>query len=298
MYISGDLSCTYYCSCNQSASDNNHLATCTYPNTRNNDIGSSDLFCPYPPSVPLTDDPITRGKPLDYISYYMDQHLLDLADNQIDTIEFFRRYNAGFLISRHESAMSLCGSNYVRGVNDTMADTEDLMCMMFGTTPLVRAERFFNDSLYRITDTIINIDLNCIADHDQTPYYNTVVGCTIRDLTTEYLDRPKYPECNEISLDIERILERDPDDDDNEFRYVIDRLRLVVENETTNLSLYNGTIFRVDGAVRESAILYTVPNGYNSTFGRQYAEFPNSDITGATIYYNNQVIILTNSLPF
>ena len=276
-------------SCKRSTRFNNHLPTCTYPNTRNEEFDSSDEdddFCPYPPSVPITGNPISSGEPLEYISYYMDEHLLNVADNgDLDTVEFFRRYTAGFLISRHESATSLCGSDYMRGVDDEIPDTEDVMCAMFGTTPLVRTERFFTDSVYRINSTVNVTNANggtCIGE-DGIPYYSTVVGCTIQSLNESYLGASRYPVCNSISLEIER----NSDDD------IVVRTS-VIGSETTNLSMYNDSIFRVDGAVKQWALLSTVPNGSNSTFGRQYTKFPNSDITGATIYYNNQVIILTS----
>ena len=220
---------------------------------------------------------------MEYISYYIDEHLLDIADNRIDTVEFFRRYTAGFLISRRESAMSLCGSDYVRGVDNQTADTTDLICAMFRTTPLVRTERFFSNSVYRFNSTVN--DASCTGGSG-IPFYSTVVECTIENLTREYLGRARYPECNNISLEISRNLEN-----------VVNPLRFVIEDSTTDLSIYNGTIFRVDGVIRETALSYSAPAGFNSTFGRRHAEFSNSDITGATIYYNNQVIILTNSHP-
>ena len=227
----------------------------------------------------------------------MDEHLLDVADNQIDTIEFFRRYTAGFLISRHESAISLCGSDYVRGVDDELADTEDLMCVMFGTTPLVQNETFFSNTSYRINSTINvttadgnSTDNGCVENGK--PYYTTVVNCTIQNLTANYLGASQYPQCNDTSLKIERNLETVPN---GTSRYVVRTLQFDIENETTDLSMYNDSIFRVDGAVKQWALLSKVPNTSNITFGRQYAVFPNSDITGATIYYNNQVIIFTSS---
>ena len=251
-----------------SASYRNHLPTCTYPFTRDNEIQSDDLFCPYPPSVSITNGTITLpGRPLDYISYYMDEHLIRTAD-QADTVEFFRSYMAGFLISKRERAMSLCGSDYVRGNDDNITYTKDLMCMMYRATPSVQTEEFFYNSTYRLNPTVDIYDESCLFN--EMPLHRTVVNCTISNLTINYTSESQYPNCSDIGFEI-------------------DSLNFTIENTTTDITMEDDQ-FQVDGAVRESVAFHAVPHGYNSTFGRRHFDFANSEITGVTIYYNNQVI--------
>ena len=179
----------------------------------------------------------------------MDEYLIDLADNRIATIDFFRQYMAGFLISKRERAMSLCGSDYVRE-NTTQPpdpDNRDLMCIMFGTTRSIQMER------------------------NNTRPYNLFIP--VADLAMNYLSTAtsRYPLCNDISIDNQT-------------------LHFFTENTRTNLSTYNEA-FTVDGTVRESTESYLInlilPR--ETLPGRQHAQFGNSEITGATIYYNNQV---------
>ena len=265
--------CVVFCSCQLSARPGNHLPTCTYPFTRSNNIQSDDEFCPYPPSVSIADDPpSTPGRPLDYISYYMDEHLISTADRE-DTVEFFRSYMAGFLISRRERAMSLCGTNYVRGEDDSMADTRDLMCMMYGATSQVQMERFFTDTQYR---------LNTIVDGDcPLPLYSRVINCTISALVSDYMNGSPYPDCNDIGFNIT-----------SNGNYT-ETFEFTIEDATTDITMEDD-VFQVDGAVREAAGLHAVPQGHLSTFGRRYFDFADSDITGVTIYYNNQVTIASS----
>ena len=264
-----------------SASSGNHLPTCTYPFTRDNEIQSDDLFCPYPPSVSIADGTITPpGRSLDYISYYMDEHLISTAD-QADTVEFFRSYMAGFLISKRERAMSLCGSDYVRGDDDNIPDTEDLMCMMYGATTSVRTEEFFYNSTYRLNATVDIYGGSCLFN--EMPLHRTVVNCAISALAIDYMNGSQYPDCNDIGFEINKRLNSTSN------TYYVDSLDFTIEDATTDITMEDDQ-FQVDGAVRESVAFHAVPRGYPSTFGRRHFDFANSEITGVTIYYNNQVI--------
>ena len=271
--------CVVFCSCQMSASSGNHLPTCTYPLTRDNEIQSNDLFCPYPPSVSIADGTITPpGRPLDYISYYMDEHLISTAD-RTDTIEFFRSYMAGFLISKRERAMSLCGLDYVRGDDENIPDTEDLMCMMYGATTLVRTEEFFYNSMYRLNATDDIYVGNCLIN--EIPLHRTVVDCTISDLAMNYMNGSQYPDCNDIGFEINKRLNSTSN------TYYADLLDATTD---ITMELEDDDQFQVDGAVRESVAFHAVPQEYNGTFGRRHFDFANSEIAGVTIYYNNQVI--------
>ena len=279
----------FSCRCANTATPANHLATCTYPSTRDNELESNDDFCPYPPSVRYTEDPITRGEPLDHMSYYMDEYLISLSESdEVDnTVDFFRKYMAGFLISTHETSMSVCGSDYVRDMDDELsADTGDLLCTMFGTTPVAREEDYFRDTVNRASTTVNNTATNCAIDGP--PSYQAVVDCTVNNLINEYpaMNGSRYPECTNVNFQIERNPIADS---------VINTLRFVTENVTTNISRDVEGVFQVDGAIREVASANARPSGSTATLGRRYAGFGNSEIRGATVYYNNQVTIEPNT---
>lgn len=209
----------------------------------------------------------------------MDEFLIGLTESdEVDSvIDFFRKYMAGFLISKHETSTSVCETDYERGVNDNMADTGDLLCMMYGTTESVRTEDFFTGPVYR-EPFFATPPVNCTSVFR----YESAVSCAFDGLNEMYLNRPSYPDCNDISFDI-----------DNTVNGTI--IRFMIDNNTTDISTYNSTIngaFQVDGAVREIVSSFA----QNSTFGRRHATFDNNaDITGATVYYNNQVCSIAHT---
>ena len=202
----------------------------------------------------------------------MDEELIRLADRVFDTSDFFRRYMAGFVISTRENAVSHCGTDYVRNVNDSgKLDTKDLMCMMLGFSPIVESDSLFTDTEFR--RSVISNQ----SRHD-------LINSFFSNLSNEY-PNVKYPECNNITLSNASGIYQ------------------------VSIHIYNGTSisgsFRVDGSVRQSSDgnmmescdgnmtessdgNMTDPSRTCGLVGRQYA--PLEEITGATIFYNNQVI--------
>ena len=220
----------------------------------------------------------------------MDEYLMRLSESdEVDsTVDFFRKYMAGFLISTHETSTSVCGSDYVRDMDDESADTGDLICTMFRTTPVAREQDYFRDTVYRTSTTVNNTATNCTISG--RPSYQAVVGCTVGNLIDEYptVTGSRYPECTNVTFQNEI----NPIDNDNS---VINTLRFVTENVTTDISQDVEGVFQVDGAIREVVSADAQPSGSNATLGRRYAGFGNSEIRGATVYYNNQVIIEPNT---
>ena len=222
----------------------------------------------------------------------MDEHLMRLSESdEVDsTVDFFRKYMAGFLISTHETSTSVCGSDYVRDmVDETSADTGDLLCTMFGTTPVAREEFYFRNTVYRANTIVNNTATSCTISGP--PSYQAVVNCTVGNLIDEYpaMTRSQYPVCTNVSFQFES----NPINDT-----VINALRFVVNNVTPNISHNVEGVFQVDGAIREVASANAQRNGNSATLGRRYAEFGNSNtIRGATIYYNNQVTVEPNITP-
>ena len=90
-------------SCHLTATDPlEHLATCTYPEYRRDVYYGDTPFCPYPPSVSVNKQLSIRAhqsEPLDMMSYFVDERLIEMADNE-DPVQFFREYMAGFVISK------------------------------------------------------------------------------------------------------------------------------------------------------------------------------------------------------
>ena len=255
-----------------------HLASCSFPNTRNNEYFSANDFCPYPPSISVTEPlPVmaNNSQPLEYMSYFVDEELMRFADKRFDTSDFFRRYMAGFVISKRENAVSHCGTNYVRTISNSGddLDTKDLACLMLGFTPIVESNPLFTDTEFRqsIRSNLSQAD-ECFSNtvmRDQQLSYTETVGCLFfADLIQAYSinSTVKYPNCNNISLS-------------DAYEVLVDRG--VIEH-AANIS----GDFRVDGALRQ----VSDDLGANGDLvGRQNA--PLTEITGATIYYNNQVII-------
>ena len=204
----------------------------------------------------------------------MDEHLLNIIeDGQVDsTVEFFRKYMAGFLISRHETSTSVCGSDYERDLNNGTADTGDLLCMMYGATQSVRGEKFFNDTVYR---QMYNLTANCTFDPSRSRpvTYTSALRCPLGDLNEEYMGASPYPGCNGVMFNETSI-------------------SFMLNSDTTNLTSLprEPNVFQVDGGVRDIASGDAVPNGADGTFGRRHAEIGPSEEMGATIFYNNQVI--------
>lgn len=219
----------------------------------------------------------------------MDEHLLNIVeDGQVDsTVEFFRQYMAGFMISRHETSTSVCGSNYERGTTDNgTADTSDLLCMMYGATQTVRGEEFFRNtvdrqmyarSLPRACYIVID------ADRDvRRVTYSSALGCSLGSLNEEYMDALEYPICDDVMFD----LTQNPSMNETTISFMLD-------STMTNLTdlLRQPYVFQVDGGVRDVASSDAFAGGGSTNmFGRRHAEIGLLDEMGATIFYNNQVI--------
>ena len=259
-----------------------HLASCSFPNTRNNEYFSADDFCPYPPSISITESlPITanNSQPLEYMSYFVDEELIRLSDRVFDTSDFFRRYMAGFAISKRENAVSHCGTNYVRNISNIVdqLDTKDLMCLMLGFTPIVESNQLFTDTEFRrsIISNLSQVN-DCFSDavmRDQQLNYPETISCLFfANLIQAYSlnSTVKYPNCNNISLS--------------------DAYEVLVDGGVIEHVANISGDFRVDGAIRQVS---DDLNSNDDLVGRQYASL--TEITGATIYYNNQVIININS---
>lgn len=206
------------------------------------------------------------------MSYYLDEHLLRFITDQVETVDFFRKYMAGFLISKHETSLSVCGSDHVNnGMNDEIADTGDLLCAMYGATESVQMEDFFTDTVYRqsLSSSIPECTERGIVS------YLSAVSCALGNVTEEDLSKSMYPGCNNIGFNIDTSS-------------ADEKIGFAVEDTTTNVSMYSDTVFQVDGAIRDSS-LNRIPFGSDTTFGRRHAKLGSSNIAGATIYYNNQV---------
>ena len=276
-----------------------HLASCSLPSSRSNKYFTADDFCPYPPSISVTDPlPVTNSQPLDHMSYFMDEYLMDFADNQIDTSDFYRRYMAGFMISKREHLVSHCGSNYTRNFNMTLPtffgslDTKDMMCLMLGFTPIVESASLFTDTQIRqsLKSDLYQND-TCFANNlnPEVLDYAETTNCMFSKLANAYHSNSnvKYPNCNSFNLTE---------------RYMFIVNGSIVENAT---DIYSGD-FRVDGAVRRASDFSVVyrsnsfidPTGVSEDdlVSRQFA--PLREILGATIYYNNQVTIVLRKLYF
>ena len=252
----------------------------------------ADDFCPYPPSISVTESlPVTNPQPLDHMSYFVDEYLIDFADNRIDTSDFYRRYMAGFVVSKRENFLTHCGTNYTRSVSSTFAslDTKDLMCLMLGFTPIVESTSLFTDTALR--QSLINeLSQNdvCFANTlnpEELDHAETTL-CMFSKLTDAYRTNStvKYPDCNNFNLTYANT-------------FIVD------QNSVRNVANISGD-FRVDGAVRSGSdfIVAYGPDSFVDASGisedelisRQFA--PLTEILGVTIYYNNQVIISVNNI--
>ena len=259
-------------SCSKHGENQRHLATCTFSETRGNrEPDGDDPFCPYPPTVAIDDD---TTKPLDYTSYFVDDHLIRLADRRIDTTDFFRQYMAGFVISKHENSLSVCRTD--ERVNFTMgADANDVMCMMIGATPIVNSNQAFTNTTFRQQYTNIS---NCTKEGSGLTRmihgipiltHESTVNCAYQNLSMKYVFESgsnRYPECSNIGFDSQSLI-------------------FTVDNSATDVSTMVDSSFRVSGSARQAADALT--DGFY--VGRVYAPISNTQITGATIYYNNQV---------
>ena len=221
------------------------------------------MFCPFPPSVDVTldiDDSDTVGQPLDYMSYFVDNHLIDLSDNKIDTTDFFRQYMAGFLISTRETALSVCRSYDTDSINTKI-------CQMILATEIVQDNPVFTESLPR---QVYENASNCTKDAINMRVglgilsYQAAVGCSLEDSVSRS-DTNDLPFCANYTFVI----------DNDTFSFMSD-------NGTRDVSQIVAN-FSVDGAVRDE-----LEEGLNHT-GRVYYAPTSTQITGATVYYNNQV---------
>jgi len=248
-------------SCDQHGLFGRHLATCTFPLYRNNRRPhEDDVFCPFPPSVDINHND-AFGQPLEYMSYFVDDHLIDLSDNQIDTTDFFRQYMAGFLISTRETAVSVCRSDDTNSVNDAM-------CQMIQATKTVQDKPAFTDTLLRQQ---YQNATNCTKrDTQNTPVlsYLNAVDCAFENYSPPFVN--SFPNCLTIDFDV----------DNQTFTFVSD------SGNTTDVSQATAANFSVDGAVRNK---FDVPLISMSHFGRVHYTPTSTQITGATVYYNNQV---------
>ena len=261
-------------SCNAHGQNGSHLATCTFPSYRN--YGSpddDDEFCPFPPSVnSINRDSI--GQPLEYMSYFVDEHLIDLSDNQIDTTDFFRQYMAGFVISTRETALSVCRSN------ETTFNSH--MCQMIRATVIVEDNPTFIDTL------------------DRQDYQNAT-NCTMRSSQnirdTDNIALLTYVDTLNCSFDAYPMLAVNSFPHCPNFDFDNDTVSFVPVNRPIDVSqLAAAEGFRVDGAVRNrfegdgvDGAVHNRSEG-DSSFGRvHYAPPTSTQITGATVYYNNQV---------
>jgi len=262
--------------CSEHGNDQRHLATCTFSETRGNrQPEEEDPFCPYPPNVAI-DDSDNSAKPLDYTSYFVDDHLITLSDRRIDTTDFFRQYMAGFVISKHENSLSVCRTD--DRVDSTDVDSNDAMCMMIGATPIVNNDPAFTSTSLR--QQYLNIS-QCTEDGGRLTReihgipiltYGDAVGCAYRSLSVDYVFESgsnRYPECNNIGFN------------NQSFLFTIDN------NATVDVSTMADSSFKVSGSIRQAAD--GIADLSSVYFGRVYAPISNTQITGATIYYNNQV---------
>ena len=246
-----------------------HLATCTDPHTRLNTLYGDSPFCPYPPSVSIDKSlsiSASNSEPLEFMSYYVDERLMEMAESE-DIVEFFRKYMAGFVISKRESAVSRCGSIKNDIDNSSDVDIPDLMCFMFSTTPVVRNESsLFADSIsrqYRIDD------FPC-GRFQPFLTYDSMVSCLYHNFIFEYensgIVHAQYPNCSNVVLNVSTV-------------------SFEIGQNTTNTMMIDNN-FEVDGTIRRLSGDTNV--GGEPTVGRVYGS--NTEIMAATVYYNNQVI--------
>ena len=198
------------------------------------------------------------------MNFFVDDHLLEMAEDE-GTVEFFRRYMAGFVISKRESAISHCGA--LNDNSNNSISITDLMCSMLSVTPVVRNEPLFGDSIARQEE----MDDNCFSRFiglEQRPLtYESTVTCSVSNLNYMYnfLGPSQYPDCYNVTLhDTKLLLEQD---------------------NTTQFALIDNE-FEVDGAVKQETESKRL--GGIQPIGRMHAPY-NTEMTGATIYYNNQV---------
>ena len=212
----------------------------------------------------------------------MDEYLIDFADNRIDTSDFFRRYMAGFVISKRENFLTHCGANYSRNISAPLSslDNKDLMCLMLGYTPIVESTSLFTNTISR-QSLLAKLPQNdaCNSAPEQPTYVDTTL-CMFSKLIEAYRTNStvKYPSCNSFNLT-------------EDYVFIVD------QSSVRNVTNTSG-LFRVDGAVRLGSDFVSTygPNSYiddsgiseNEFVGRQYA--PLTEISGVTIFYNNQVI--------
>ena len=219
----------------------------------------------------------------------MDEYLIYFADNIIDTSDFYRRYMAGFVVSTRERLLSHCGSDYTRNVTSSSSlydplDTKDLMCLMLGFTPIVESTSLFTDTAARQSQIAKLSGINsCIADTIDTEVltYVETTNCMFYDLVDAYRmnSTVKYPNCS-------------PFDFTNAYTFIVDRNAVI---HVANIS----ADFTVDAAVRmvsDFQVVYGPDSAVDASgtsedelVGRQFA--PLTEISGVTIYYNNQVTI-------
>ena len=252
-------------SCDRHGQGGSHLATCTFPVYRDYGRPPRDKpFCPFPPSVNKNIDPGATGQPLEYMSYFVDDYLINLSDNQIDTTEFFRQYMAGFVISTRETALSVCRSNFVNSST----------CQMILASQIVEGKRTFTGTGLRQNyqnatncTRLFSEGIKRINGKAVLSYWNAV-GCAFQNYTPPWANN--FPNCSSINFDA----------DNETFSFVSNSGMMTDVSQIT-------ADFSVDGAVR-NIFDRTIVNGV-SRFGRVHYAPASTQITGATVYYNNQV---------
>ena len=207
-------------------------------------------------------------EPLDLMSYFVDERLMEMADSE-DPVQFFREYMAGFVISKRESAVSHCGSRPLsEDDSDNYVTIDDLMCYMLSTTPVVQNDPVFTDIIQRHNNLT-----QCTGNGRSVLSYVDAFFCLSPHLSGQYTqsNTSLYPNCNNTILTT-----------------MFDDTMLSLTNKTTDYTMISNS-FEVDGLIRQESDSTTIDGV--GIVGRLYAPYGGAEITGATVYYNNQVIL-------
>ena len=219
------------------------------------------------------------SEPLDLMTYFVDERLMEMAENE-EPDYFFREYMAGFVISKRESLVSHCGAQNISslkiidGLDGTIEasrlDLRDLMCAMLTTTPVVRTEELFTDSIKRLF--FMNSTSHCFDRSVRQFFdYRSTINCLLSDIIYgdyQFLNPSLYPICNDT---------------------ILNEHKLMLTQDITHAMIVSDD-FKVDGDIRQTTDDISVD--LNPTVARLYAPFGDPEATGATVYYNNQVTFL------
>ena len=147
------------------------------------------------------------------------------------------------------------------------------MCYMLSTTPVVRTEEIFTDTLGRQGEFT-----QCAGYDSSVVPYERVVSCLSYDVRNTYTQpgTGQYPNCSDTILTSTTF-------EDTE------HYMLSLTNTTTDYTMISNS-FEVDGEVRSLSDMVELQG--EQLFGRLHAPYDdNAEVTGATVYYNNQVIM-------